>query len=232
MTQQNAEQEYRHQISPPPIILLQGKARTKRPVPPHDMHMPDEDVFYERRKPTSARVYHHPRHAVRLTDQPVVVRVETKPKGGFSPLDWNVCVLIGMAAMFIAIVMGNLAITWFQSVRVDWQYGNPRTFQCDADVKHGGISHFIVDNLNGHIVVIEVLTHQLDKTKIYDGPVLLGKQATTGVATIRFEDINHDDLPDMLLTVENALYVYLNDGTMFHASKETVLVHQRGEEHA
>lgn len=201
----------------PPIILRQGMARTKRPAPADDML--DDDSLFEKRKPSSARVYHRSRHAAgKLTEQPFVVRVETKPKGGFSSLDWKACALIGMAAMFIVIVTGNMAITWFQSVRTDWQYGNPRTFQCDADVKHDGISHFIVENLNGHIVIIEVLTDHIDKTKIYDGPVLMGQGATTNAATIRFEDLNHDGLPDMLLTVDNALYVYLNNGNVFHAA--------------
>lgn len=207
------------QTTAPPILMVQGKARTKRPPTPDDMAWPDDDSLFERRKPSSARVYRRAHlHAVKLTDPPFAVRVEAKPQSQFSDMDWKKSVLIGMAAMCIVIVFGSMAINFVQSLMTDWQYGNPRTFQCDADVRHGGMSHFIVENLNGHIVVIEVLTDHLDRTKIYDGPVLLGKGATTNVAIIRFADLNHDGLPDMLLTVDNALYVYLNDGNVFYAA--------------
>lgn len=212
MMEPNDEQPYA-----PPIILPQGMARTKRPVQPDEREMLDDDSLFERRKPSSTRVYHRSRHAaMKLTEQPFVVRVETKPKSRWPDIHWTTAVGLGMAATFIVFVIGNMAVNWFQSEITAWQYGNPPTYQCDVNVGHGGISHFIVENLGGHIVIIEVLTDHLDKTKIYVGPVLLGKGATTDVATLRFEDLDHNGLPYMLLTVENSLYLYSNDGTLFH----------------
>ncbi len=213
MMEPNEEQPYA-----PPIILPQAMARTKRRVLPDDRDMLDDDSLFEKRRPTSARVYHRSRHAaVKLTEQPFVVRVETNPKRRFLDSNWTASLGLGMVAMFLIIVGGNMVINWFQSAIAGWQYGNPPTYQCDANVGHGGTSHFIVENLHSHIVIIEVLTDHLDKTKLYDGPVLLGKGATTSIATIRFEDRNHNGLPDMLLTVDNTLYMYSNDGNVFHA---------------
>ncbi|HLG63117.1 MAG TPA: hypothetical protein VKY19_14350 [Ktedonosporobacter sp.] len=211
MMEPNGEQPYA-----PPIILRQGMARTKRPAPADEML--DDDSLFEKRKPSSARVYRSRHAAVKLTEPPIVMRIETNPKRRLPVSTWITSIGLGMAAMFLVIVVGNMVVNWFQSAIAGWQYGDPPTYQCDANVGHGGVSHFIVENLHDHIVIIEVLTDHLDKTKLYDGPVLLGKGATTAVPTLRFEDVNHNGLPEMQLTVDNALYVYNNDGNVFHAA--------------
>ncbi len=95
--------------------------------------------------------------------------------------------------------------------RDDWHYGRPRTFQCDADVGHGGVSHFTVENLGGHIFVIELPVNDPKKYHLYVGPALTGGDADLAVATISFKDVNHDGLPEMVITVNGGVtYVFVN----------------------
>jgi hypothetical protein len=84
-----------------------------------------------------------------------------------------------------------------------WTYGYPRTYQTDKDAGHGGMSHFIVVNVQGHIHILEIITDAqgVSKSKIYGGPVLSGPGADFLPATITFDDVNHDGLPEMILTI-------------------------------
>ncbi len=97
------------------------------------------------------------------------------------------------------------------------QYGYPRTYQCDADVKHGGgISHFIVQNLHGHVFLIEMPMNNLSQSKMYPGPMLTGADADLAPATVIFHDVNGDRLPDMLVKVGTSqVTIYLNTGQGF-----------------
>lgn len=102
----------------------------------------------------------------------------------------------------------------------DVTYGYPRTFQTDANVGHGGTSHFIVLNLHGTIEVIEVPPNPTkNKPQLY----LITQFGNTGAdllpATVSFIDLNGDGKPDMQVTVYNGtnptIYILFNDGTTF-----------------
>lgn len=74
----------------------------------------------------------------------------------------------------------NVGIQTFQGWQDDMHYGRPRTYQTDAVVGHNhdssaNPSHFIVLNLHGQIMVIEIAAGDPGKTHLYKtGLNLLG----------------------------------------------------------
>ena len=131
--------------------------------------------------------------------------------------------LFWIGATGVLMFLGWIAIsafgTWW-SIRVDdWQYGRPRTSQADANVGHGTAhnpdSHFIAQNLNRRIMVIEEPGDDPGKSKIYVGPTLIGKGQELTPVTLSFEDVNNDGRADLVLHLGDGKVVFLNqkDGT-------------------
>lgn len=131
---------------------------------------------------------------------------------------WLVPLGIGMISMFVIYSAGNELVSWLQAKHNDWTYGYPRTFQCDASVKHGGISHFTVENLDGHIIITEFQLNNLSKAKMYTGPILTGSGTDQQPATVTFRDVNADGYPDMIIVVSTSRYTFINDHTGFRAA--------------
>jgi hypothetical protein len=190
----------------------------------------DEDTLYETRSSTSVRRYHAPtKTEIRVTRHQGVPPRASLKKQQYAPpqpqacphrrVHWLFFVGVGASAtvvLYIAVIF--VIIPQWDRMHDDAQYGYPRTYQCDADVKHGGVSHFMVENLHGHVVVIELLVNNLSKTTITPGPVLTGANADLEPVTVTFQDVNGDGLPDMLLTAGATQYVYLNTGHGFRAA--------------
>jgi hypothetical protein len=124
-------------------------------------------------------------------------------------------ILLASVTLWIA---GSCAFSWLQSEYDNLTYGTPRTFQIDQDVKHGGVSHFTVENLNGNIIVIEVDQSNLAQSRLYQGPVFSGPGTDDYIATLAFKDVNGDNKPDMIIKVGNGRYVYINTGNGFRPS--------------
>src|SRR6266516_565146 len=123
------------------------------------------------------------------------------------------------ALMFLGWIAISAFGTWW-SIRVDdWQYGRPRTSQADANVGHGTAhtpdSHFITQNLNRRIMVIEEPGDDPGKSKIYVGPTLIGKGQELTPVTLSFEDVNNDGRADLIIHLGDGKVVLLNqkDGT-------------------
>jgi hypothetical protein len=194
----------------------------------------DDDALYETRLPNSTRRYAAPAtqppprtvmrvtrhqglpptqyaHAPTTYEQPEQTPVHQR-KGGIHLL---VYVGVAMLCMLVGwIVLSSLA-QWVQLQRDNWQYGVPRTFQIDADVRHGGMNHFTVENLQGHILIYEVQLTDMAKPHLYVGPTFSGAGTELQPATISFEDINGDGYPDMIITVGNGRYILMNDHSAF-----------------
>jgi hypothetical protein len=123
---------------------------------------------------------------------------------------WLMLVGIGMGATFLLLVLFSWASTGISQVWNTAQYGYPRTYQTDADVRHGGISHFLVVNLHGRVVIYETHPDHLATSKVYQGPILEGADSDQYPATIRFADVNGDGLPDLIVTFHSIKAVYIN----------------------
>lgn len=131
---------------------------------------------------------------------------------------WLVWVGVGMVAMLFVWLGGTIALMWWHGYQDDLHYGYPRTYQCDASVGHNDAqtpSHFIALNLNRHVEVIEFPGRDATKAKVYMGPTLIGDHADRDVVTVSFKDVNGDGKPDLILSVDNAKYVYINDNGAF-----------------
>lgn len=133
---------------------------------------------------------------------------------------WPFYVGLCLLVMLVGWILLSMALHGIQVLSDNLTYGTPRTFQCDADVGHGGVSHFTLENLHGHIVITEVQVDNPAKAKIYLGPVLTGTDADLAPATITFTDVNGDGIPDMVLTVENTQHVFLGTKDGFQMNGE------------
>ena len=136
-------------------------------------------------------------------------------------------VFVGLA-IFIMII-GWIAFTalgnWWQVTQDDLHYGRPRTFQTDAVVGHNDSpsnpSHFIVMNLNHHIIIIELPGGNPSKARIYNGPVLIGQGQDLTPVTLSFKDMNGDGLPDMIVNVQDAHFVFINGNGTFRPAHQS-----------
>ncbi len=194
-----------------------------------DVALPDDDApVYDMRSPTSVRRYHAPpRTEIRVTRHQGVPPRASKEQQQRAPQSQTrprrlrrspwFYVGVGMCAMLLLYYAIEEASALEQRLSENAQYGYPRTFQCDANVKHdGGMSHFVVENLHGHVFMLEMPMNNLNASKLYPGPVLTGADADLAPATVRFRDVNGDGLPDMLLTVGTTqVTIYINTGQGF-----------------
>ena len=194
------------------------RTRTRNPYiapPSQEWYEEDDEPLYQTRPPRSAVVYRRPYTHV----EPVTrtEELEKQPRNAPHPMVYlGVSMLI--AVVFIA---GYIYIppAWQRHVD-DVTYGYPRTFQTDANVGHGGVSHFIVLNLHG---TIEVIEDPPNPTKTKPQLYLITQFGNSGAdllpATVSFSDLNADGKPDMQVTVYNGtnptIYILFNDGTTF-----------------
>ncbi len=128
-------------------------------------------------------------------------------------LGFGMMVMVGLWVGFSSL------LSWWQLHQADATYGRPRTYQFDAVVGHAGSAenptHFIVLNLNRHIVVIELAGGDPAKAHIYTGPTLFGDGQDLTPVTAKCSDVNGDGKPDLVLFVQDQRIVFLNTGTQF-----------------
>jgi hypothetical protein len=208
----------------------------------------EDDRLYDIRLPTSARRYAAPtttaaRTVMRVTrhqgpppiqrasrlQSPVSEEPQLAPiaqrKGG---VHFTVYVGVAMLIMIVGWVALSSLMQWWQVQQDTWHYGTPRTFQCDADVRHGGMSHFIVVNLHGHILITEMQVDALQKTRVYTGPVFSGAGTDLEPAAISFQDVNGDGYLDMVIAVGTGRYLLINDHSGFRPATSTDTINGKG----
>lgn len=136
---------------------------------------------------------------------------------------WLLIFGIGMLAMLALWVLGMLLMNWWNVIQDDWHYGRPRTYQIDAVVGHSDSptnpSHFIALNLNRHVVIIEIPGGDASKTKIYTGPTLFGNGQNLTPVTLSFKDVNGDGKLDMLVHVQDQIFVMMNENGEFRPAR-------------
>lgn len=210
-------------------FLTNERRPTNRPI--YD-DREDEDALYPTRMPTSTRRYipatTPPRTVMRVTrhpgpppmhrasrthsQAPIYEEPEQAPlrrrRGRVHP---SIYVGLAMLTMLIGWIALSSFSHWWQVQQDTLHYGMPRTFQFDADVRHGGMSHFTVENLGGHIVIYELVVTTMEQPRLFLGPVLSGAGADLQPATISFADLNGDGYSDMVITIGNGRYPLIND---------------------
>jgi hypothetical protein len=151
--------------------------------------------------------------------------VRPRPQAARSGLISNIWIKVA------AFAVGAIVIAWVSYLLVStglhawqtWQddltYGRPRTMQIDQFVGHneqdGAPSHFIAQNNNRQVTVIEYPGGDVSKTRVFPGPRLFGKDAELLPVKLRFEDVNGDKNVDMLISVDNQLIIYINQDGNF-----------------
>lgn len=135
---------------------------------------------------------------------------------------WLVFVGIAMFIMILGWVAFNALSNWWQITQDDWHYGRPRTYQVDKVVGHNDSAanptHFIAQNLNSHIIIIEIPGGDTSKAKIYSGPTLIGSGQDLTPVTLTFKDVNGDGRLDMIVNVQDTHLVFLNQHDQFVAA--------------
>jgi hypothetical protein len=197
--------------------------------PKHQPNLQDEETtagLYQVRMPSSARRYVStetqratPTAVVKVTDhrgqQPAYPRAsraqevrqeEPRPfipqrEPGRLQKHWRVYLVSGAILMTIGWFLITLMVNWINVTLDDLHYGRPRTYQTDADVGHGGISHFTVENINGQIYIMEIVESDPKKSSLLTGPQLAGGEADLLPVTITFKDVNNDGYPEMIVFV-------------------------------
>ncbi|HKV59346.1 MAG TPA: VCBS repeat-containing protein [Ktedonobacteraceae bacterium] len=137
---------------------------------------------------------------------------------------WLVFVGIAIFVMILGWIAFNALSNWWQITQDDWHYGRPRTYQVDMAVGHNDSatnpSHFITENLNSHIVIVEIPGGDTSKAKIYTGPTLIGSGQDLTPVTLTFKDVNGDGKLDMIVSVQGAHFVFLNQNGQFVAAPD------------
>ena len=137
----------------------------------------------------------------------------------FPRFHWLFWVGLVLFLLVAGSILLNVVANWWQVTQDDWQYGRPRTYQVDANVGHGTAqnpdSHFIAENLDKHIIVIEIPGNDPGKSRMYVGPTLLGTGEELTTVTLSFQDVNGDGRLDLIIHVADSTYIFLNqkDGT-------------------
>ena len=133
-------------------------------------------------------------------------------------LSWKLLGVGTVAATIAGVITVDMVGAWWQGVQDDAHYGRPRTFQCDAVVGHADSvarpSHFIVLNLNRQVQVLEFPGGDSSKVKIYM-VVMLPEGQELAPVTLAFRDVNQDGKPDMLVTIDNIRFVFINENGTF-----------------
>lgn len=172
----------------------------------------DDLAFFPVRRPTSVVRYADPagRPVLQSGKRRYVFGSGKPSRRKRSRLFW---IGFGMLVMLGLLVGGNALLTSYQA----WGVSLPRTWQIDENVGHEqGKSHFLFENLNGHIFFEEIPEGDDYKHAVlYPVTVLFGPDAAQQQVTATFADVTHDGKLDILIHIGDQTIVFLNTGTGF-----------------
>lgn len=151
--------------------------------------------------------------------------VALRPAQGlhWSRFHWTVYIGLAMLVLLVGWIGLSAVGSWWQVTQDDWHYGRPRTFQIDAVVGHNDSvtqpSHFLALNLQRHVEIIEMPGGDGAKAKIYIGPVLIGQGQDLAVVKLSFKDVNGDGKPDMIVSIQESRFVFINENGSFRPAR-------------
>jgi hypothetical protein len=147
--------------------------------------------------------------------QPLLQQVQTEPVTT-QRKHWLFWVGLVFCIMLLGWTVLSLLSGFLQHKRDDLLYGNPRTFQIDANVGHyGRVSHFTAINLDGYIEIFETQRGHPEASKIYTPTALLINP--TDPVTLSFQDVTGNGKLDMIITAPSFQEVMFNNGTTFQS---------------
>jgi hypothetical protein len=142
---------------------------------------------------------------------------------------WLFLIGLGMVSTILLTLIGSALLSWGTQRFNDARYGNPRTYQVDMVVGHGGDSqqhpsHFIAMNLNNQAIVIELKAGDPAKIVTYKAPIS-PTDAGQSPVTLTFKDVNGDHKLDMVIDIhlpsQDQLSYFINDNDQFRPATST-----------
>jgi len=174
------------------------------------------NVYVRQRRSTQApRQPETEQDDAEIDTEPLQVSHQRTPR---RRVHWLVYLGCGMVALLLLWIVGTLTLSWWQGYQDDLHYGHPRTYQTDARVGHNDAqtpSHFVALNLNHRVEVVEFPGGDATKARVYLGPTLIGQNSDLDIVSVSFKDVNGDGKPDLILSVDTAKYLYINDNGAF-----------------
>ena len=141
----------------------------------------------------------------------------------WSRFHWSIYVGLAMLVMLVGWIALSSLASWWQVTQDDLHYGRPRTFQIDSVVGHNDSaanpSHFLALNLQRHVEIFEMPGGDAAKAKIYIGPILIGQGQDLAVVKLSFKDVNGDGKPDMIVSIQDSRFVFLNENGSFRPAR-------------
>lgn len=101
---------------------------------------------------------------------------------------WAILITTMIITLSIIVGWNAVVIPWWAGVQDQWQYGNSRITQMDANVGHGGECHFIAEHYKGAIVVIEIPFSNVSATHTYTIPGIAGDGSTPVILLSTIKD--------------------------------------------
>ena len=232
---QPVQYEYESETAEPPrrnttqqqaLPLAQREPTTTKPRVPTPVEY--DDNVGTNKPPYSARRYTQPQQTRAISGvQPASVPARRSATYALQPIQqsrptrrpvhhyhWSSVVGVVLVLFTLGALVAVIAPPFITKFNDDRVYGNPRTFQCDHNVGHGGVSHFTSQNLSGKIMVTEVSPGAV---KVYLITTLIGTNAALYPATLDFSGTGKNTM--MIVTVNSTAYMYDNTGKDFSPHK-------------
>jgi hypothetical protein len=122
-----------------------------------------------------------------------------------------------MICMLLLWVALSWAFSWVQNNQLNATYEFPRIFQADAVVYPGDTadhpSHYLFQNLNGTVLIVEFPHGDAIHARVYKGPTLFSDQADQVPITGEFRVVNGKI--EMLVHIQSQTILFIFDGTQF-----------------
>jgi hypothetical protein len=153
----------------------------------------EEEYYPPQPVPRASRVYAPPEQRKTDTTPPK----QPRKRRSLVPVGIGMFIVVGALLIFQHVIAP--AYVWAAD---QWHYGDARMTQLDADVGHGGPSHFIAEYYNSSLIIVELPVRNPQQFHVY---------------ALSVADMNHDGKPDLLVHIEGMAIqtVLFNTGTSF-----------------
>jgi hypothetical protein len=153
---------------------------------------------------------------IRTPRQPVRRQAEAEAwPQALMPVGYTITLVLAVMAIYF--LVGAL-IDWGRVRYDDMRYGFPRTTHLEGMVGHeaasGMPSHFTAMNLNGQVVIMQLVGGNTAEVRSFPGPYLFGEGSDLTPVGLALHDVDKDGAPDLVVDVKREQIIYLNrDGT-------------------